>query len=204
MISLSESQSPMSGLKEEVYDQLVTRRIRQMLDRQMSLGLNSRLDALEENECPDYLARHLIRQVKSALRAISSEDRKRGQVELANPSWISPGHGNRLSKRRTSSIFLRKSSARSIVVPHPPAPPSTPVGSTSLLMNAVDEPRLGFELERELSTADRVLMVVSFVQWRGRRRLKAAFQDLAEREVLPGRRAHPGAGARNAGLPYPP
>ncbi len=39
-------------------------------------------------------------------------------------------------------------------------------------MNALDEPRLGFELERELATADRVFMVVSFIQWRGWQRLK--------------------------------
>jgi HKD family nuclease len=50
-------------------------------------------------------------------------------------------------------------------------------------MNALDEPRLGFELERELATADRVFMVVSFVQWRGWQRLKSAFHDLAERHV---------------------
>ena len=40
-------------------------------------------------------------------------------------------------------------------------------------MNALDEPRLGFELEREMATADRALMVVSFVQWRGWQRLEA-------------------------------
>jgi hypothetical protein len=43
-------------------------------------------------------------------------------------------------------------------------------------MNAVGEPRLGFELEREMSTADKVFMVVSFVQWRGWQRLKTAFR----------------------------
>ena len=50
-------------------------------------------------------------------------------------------------------------------------------------MNAIDEPRLGFELERELATADRVFMVVSFVQWRGWQRLKDAFHDLAARNI---------------------
>jgi len=65
----------------------------------------------------------------------------------------------------------------------PPVPPTTPLGATTLLMNALDEPRLGFELERELANADRVFMVVSFVQWRGWQRLKSAFHDLAERHV---------------------
>ena len=51
------------------------------------------------------------------------------------------------------------------------------------MMNSLDEPRLGFELEREMATADRVLMVVSFVQWRGWQRLKSAFHILADRGV---------------------
>jgi len=47
----------------------------------------------------------------------------------------------------------------------------------------LDEPRLGFDLEREMATADRVFMVVSFVQWRGWQRLKGAFHELAGRGV---------------------
>jgi hypothetical protein len=62
----------------------------------------------------------------------------------------------------------------------PPEPPSTPLSVSSLLMNALDEPRLGFELEREMATSDRVFMVVSFIQWRGWQRLKAAFQELVD------------------------
>ena len=58
-----------------------------------------------------------------------------------------------------------------------PERPSTPLSVTSLLMNSLDEPRLGFELEREMATADRVFMVVSFVQWRGWQRLKSAFHN---------------------------
>jgi hypothetical protein len=65
----------------------------------------------------------------------------------------------------------------------PPKSPSTPLGISALLMNALDEPRLGFELEREMASADSVFMAVSFVQWRGWQRLKKSFHDLAERNV---------------------
>ncbi|MBL8228332.1 MAG: DEAD/DEAH box helicase family protein, partial [Bryobacterales bacterium] len=67
--------------------------------------------------------------------------------------------------------------------PSSPSPPSTPLSASSLLMNAQGEARLGFELERELATSDSVLMLVSFVQWRGWQRLKRAFYELAEREA---------------------
>src|ERR1017187_4754582 len=72
----------MSESKEGLYDQLVTRRLRQYLDRQT--GLKSLLDGLEEADCPDYLARHLIQQIKSALRGMPAEDRQRRQIKLAN------------------------------------------------------------------------------------------------------------------------
>ena len=72
----------MSEFNEGLYDQLVTRRLREFLDRQPNL--KSAVDALEEADSPDYLARHLIRQIKSTLRAMPSEDRQQRQIELAN------------------------------------------------------------------------------------------------------------------------
>ena len=74
----------MGEFKEGLFDQLVTRHVRESLDRQAALGLKSSVEAVEENDCPDYLARHLIRQIKSALRGVSAEDRKRRQIELAS------------------------------------------------------------------------------------------------------------------------
>jgi hypothetical protein len=74
----------MSEFKEGLYDQLVTKQVRRSLDRQASLGLRSSTEAIEEPDCPDYLARHLIRQIKSALRGVSADDRKQRQIEFAN------------------------------------------------------------------------------------------------------------------------
>ena len=171
----------MSEFKEGLYDQLVTRRLREFLDRQP--GLKSAVDALEEADCPDYLARHLIRQIKSTLRGMPSEDRQRRQIQLANTllefvraQEEDPAESDPIDPPGELLRALYRGAS-------PPVPPSTPLGATTLLMNALDEPRLGFELERELATADRVFMVVSFVQWRGWQRLKSAFHDLAERQA---------------------
>jgi len=73
----------MSEFKEGLYDQLVTRRLREFLD--CKPGLKSAVDALEEADCPDYLARHLIRQIKSTLRGMPSEDRQRPRVSATPP-----------------------------------------------------------------------------------------------------------------------
>jgi hypothetical protein len=171
----------MSEFKEGIYDQLVTRSLRQFLDRQSTL--KSSVDALEEADCPDYLARHLVRQIKSTLRGMPTEDRRRRQVELAN-TLLEFVRAEREDAPEPDPVDPPGAVLRAIYRgAAPPVPPSTPLGATTLLMNALDEPRLGFELERELATADRVFMVVSFVQWRGWQRLKSAFHDLAERHV---------------------
>ena len=173
----------MSELKEGLYDQLVTRRLRRSLDRQTSASLRSVVEALEENDCPGYLARHLIRQIKVALQGLSSVDRTRRQIELAN-SLLSFVNAREDDLGEADFVDPPGEILRAIYRgTEPPKSPSTPLGISALLMNALDEPRLGFELEREMASADRVFMVVSFVQWRGWQRLKKSFHDLAERNV---------------------
>ena len=172
----------MSDFKEGLYDQLVTRHVREFLDLQAAQGLKSSIEELEENDYPDYLARHLIRQIKAVLRAVPAEDRKRRQIELANT--LLDFARTQETSIETDAVDQAGQVLRAIYSGAvAPVPPSTPLSVTSLLMNALDEPRLGFELEREMATADRVLMVVSFVQWRGWQRLKSAFHSLAERNV---------------------
>jgi HKD family nuclease/transposase-like protein len=172
----------MSDFKEGLYDQLVTRHVREFLDLQAAQGLKSSIEELEENDYPDYLARHLIRQIKAVLRSVPAEDRKRRQIELANT--LLDFARTQETSIETDAVDQAGQVLRAIYSGAvAPVPPSTPLSVTSLLMNALDEPRLGFELEREMATADRVLMVVSFVQWRGWQRLKSAFHLLAERNV---------------------
>jgi superfamily II DNA or RNA helicase len=171
----------MSDLKEGLYDQLITRQVRDSLDRRAT-GLESLVEALDDNDHPDYLARHLARQIKAALCAVPAEDRNQRQIELANSLMD-------FLRSPTELIEPDLVNAPGQVLraiyrgPNVPKPPSTPLSITSLLMNAVDEPRLGFELEREMATADCVFMVVSFIQWRGWQRLKSAFQELAARNA---------------------
>src|SRR5947209_18139855 len=74
----------MSDFKEGLYDQLITHYVREALTRQAALGLQSSVEAIEANDFPDYLARHLTRQIKVALQSVSADDRKRLQIELSN------------------------------------------------------------------------------------------------------------------------
>jgi superfamily II DNA or RNA helicase len=179
----SGNSSEMGEFKEGLYDLVVTRRVRQFLEQQDQLQLKSWTEAMEANDYPEYLARHLIRQIKSVLRALPAADRKQRSLELANTllSFLESQEPVVSENDPVDSAGeVLKAIYRGAT---PPAPPTTPLGATNLMMNAVGEPRLGFELERELSTSDGVFMVVSFIQWRGWQRLKNAFHDLASRSI---------------------
>lgn len=65
--------------------------------------------------------------------------------------------------------------------PTPPPVTSTPLSMSALLTGALDEPRLGLELEREIASSDHVDALVSFVTWEGWRRLQPALEALAQR-----------------------
>jgi hypothetical protein len=66
----------MGRFKVGLYDQLVTRSVRDFLKQDAGQDLNSSFKELEETDCPEYLARHLARQIKGALRGLPSEERK--------------------------------------------------------------------------------------------------------------------------------
>ncbi len=173
----------MSELIEGLYDQLVTRGVRRLMERRAGEGLKATLTTLEENDCPEYLARHLIRQIQGALRALPAEARRERQLELANAVLEFVRNQNR-DGVESDAVDPAGEILRAVYRgATPPVPPTTPLGSNSLMMNALDEPRLGFELERELATADSVLMLVSFIKWRGWQRLKSAFHELAARRA---------------------
>ncbi len=71
-------------MKEGAYDQLVTQAVRGALDQLDPRQLKAQLEDLEEADSPDYLARHVARQIQAALRSVPVEDRLRRQVEIAN------------------------------------------------------------------------------------------------------------------------
>jgi superfamily II DNA or RNA helicase/HKD family nuclease len=150
-------------IKEGIYDQLVTGRVQKTLRDLDGDRLLTTLEDLDEGAYPDYLARHLIREIEIANQLLS----------FLNKQCDDSGEIDAVS----APAQLLKAVYRP---PSPPRGPEFPLGKTGLIMNADGEPKLGSELERELATSDSVLMLVSFIQWRGWQRLRPAFQELAQ------------------------
>jgi HKD family nuclease len=61
--------------------------------------------------------------------------------------------------------------------------PITPISELALFTNSKEEPRIDLELERELATADRVEILVSFIKVSGLRLLESQLLKLRDRGV---------------------
>lgn len=140
--------------------------------------LQAELAEVDEADQPDVLARHVV---ESLLRRMPRHPSERaalvgGILDLLNESDQTPeipveqllrlspptGPGQRTVSRRR---------------------PSTPLSDVALLTNAPGEPHLGHELKAEMASADRIDVLLAFVQWHGLRFLEDELADARERGV---------------------
>ncbi|ABC83634.1 DUF3427 domain-containing protein [Anaeromyxobacter dehalogenans] len=135
------------------------------------------LDAAAAHE---RLARYFAAELERTLRALPKDGGPASQAELVNEL---------LGVLRTK-VDSEALEGTSLVVPPelllaihpppaPPARPTVPLGVSTLLTHARNEPRLGAELAAEIESADAVDMLVSFIKWHGWRRLRSAFEAFA-------------------------
>ena len=165
------------AIRPGVYDQLITASLRQKLNL---LQQSSEVEFLEEANVPDYLARHIAAQIRTALKALSSSEDGNPDARVTLINSIIERAFESVDRSVYDAVESPAKLLKSIYTP-PSAPlrPSGPLSISNLIMNSEGEPRLGAELIREMQTADSVLMLVSFIQWRGWQHLKDAFHELA-------------------------
>lgn len=144
-----------------LYDQLVTKRLEEWIAR-LKIG-KAEFREIEGPDAAQYLSRLVARELEAEWRNLEST----GQLAAAN--GVLKEEEVAEPTRVLQAIY---------VGPEPPIGPTTPLAQSGLILNAKDEPRLGFELEREMASSDEVWMIVSFIQWRGWQRMKEALLEL--------------------------
>lgn len=165
------------AIQPGVYDQLITESIRRELSR---LTQSMVFESLEEANAPDYLARHIAQQIRAAIKQLSriEDDQPDSRVQLVNS--LLQNAFESVDPSAFDPIESPPQLLKAVYVsPTAPLRPASPLSMSNLIMNSEGEPRLGAELAREMQSADRVLMLVSFIQWRGWQHLKPAFEELA-------------------------
>lgn len=177
----------MADLRSGLYEHLVTDELSRDLARIPELVL---LGALEPTDAHEALARHIARLTTQALRAAGGSDQAgiSRQVELANRIVAAIGD---LAPEAATSLDAVTEPARTLLavavprsIPGPvsfPERPATPLSTSALLVNGRGQPRIGFEVTRELASADDVDLLCAFIKWQGLRVLEKALLELRDR-----------------------
>ena len=163
-------------LPEGLYESLRTSGLEQSLSHLRDL--EPKFAPVDPADAPEVLARHVARSVRRLLADERDEEKRAAIVnELMDvihapderlvdglEQLVDP-HAGHLSGR----VELQR--------------PATPLSSAALLTNGPDEPTLGSELRKELSSADGVNLLCAFIRWHGLRVLEEPLLRLRERGV---------------------
>jgi superfamily II DNA or RNA helicase/HKD family nuclease len=161
-------------IPEGLYERILTRALGAALEE--ARDLHPTLEKLSKDESHTYLARFLETEIRSVLKRLPDVSR---QAEVANAimkflhgfAETASEAGNEVSTPEQLLMGVHRGV--------PPARPETPLAISTLLARP-GRPDLGHELAREITSADRVDALVSFVTWDGFRRLKSALEAHAQ------------------------
>jgi len=151
------------------------------------------LQPLDPADSHVVLTRHLAAAISRALQSVPGTEQNRvaAQVELANRIATAVGElsppdavlaGDPIADAAQQLLAVATPSPTPAPVAFP-ARPEVPLSTSALLVNGRGQPRIGYEVERELASADRVDLLCAFITWHGVRVLEQALQDLKQRGV---------------------
>ncbi len=162
-------------MREGLYDSLLTSRLREQLEALRDV--TAQTHAIEESDAPTRFARFLAEEVRRLLSDLHGDERVERQAATVNELLAF------LKQRVEAEAAETISSPAKLLLaihrtPEPPPRPLTPLGTSTLLIRP-GKPDLGHELAAELTSADRVDALVSFVTWSGFRRLRRTLDEHA-------------------------
>ena len=176
------------ALKAGLYEQLVTEALDALLQ---DPDWTATRVALSQDAAADLLARHIYQAARRALSAATGDTaaRLRRQVSLTNRALavlaeLSPEEvlqGDAVTPEVLHAV-VSKAQARlgTGEVPRP----GIPLRHSELIVNGPRDRRVGLELARELPSADRVDLLMSFVKWSGFVELRDVLARYARRGWL--------------------
>jgi superfamily II DNA or RNA helicase len=178
----------MGDVPAGLYEHLITDRLSN--DLRATPADLVQLGSLDAADAHETLTRHITDLAGRALRAAGGSDAAAisRQVELANRIVAAI---SAVAPESAGASAVVPAPARSLLaiaspssVPGPvsfPERPAVPLSSSALLVNGRGQPRIGYEVTREMGSADRVDLLCAFIKWHGLRVLEDALTDLRER-----------------------
>lgn len=172
-------------LNPGLYEQLINRTLRQELDT-ISPERKS-VAPVDPAEVADVLSRYIA---EAAKRALSGMAEGRGdvadQVALANRliGLLPETEGQGIDDRAEQLMALLAEQDPALALGRTASDavrPETSIAQSSLFTGAVHEPQMFSELKKEIASADRIDMLVSFIKWSGLRLILEDLEAFARR-----------------------
>ncbi|MBR3224438.1 MAG: DUF3427 domain-containing protein [Atopobiaceae bacterium] len=166
------------GLYEQVVNELLAKQL-----TELPANINPSVADIDKAEASTILAAYIAQQAESML-AQASDKGLDTQVALANKMLSvieeSPEHAINTPARQLLSLVSttqdKAKRKKSYIVR-----PETSISHSSLFTGSQHEPQLETELNKEIASADRIDMLVSFIKWSGLRLLMPRLQAFAGR-----------------------
>ncbi|GAC1361434.1 MAG: DEAD/DEAH box helicase [Actinomycetota bacterium] len=180
---------PFEDLPTGLYDQIISEALNGRLagiDR--GLVIRAPLDPVDADV---VLVRYVADAFRRALRSVQGEGETRlvAQVTFCNeilahlsrsvPQGVNQP-GDRVARTNDRLLALLEQ-AEPPAAPRRPARPEVPLSVAALLVNGVNQPRIGAEVVRELESADSVDLLSAFIKWHGLRIVEGQLRALCQR-----------------------
>ena len=172
-------------LPEGLYDELLSNKKKRLLESEI---FDKHLEDVDTAEFSTYAAIYLERFLRITLDGFKEKERIQKGIDLCNSFIKQLSEVNQNfdeSDFATEKILLsvlnrEKDNERKLNdLKHP----GIPLSQSALLVNARDEYRIGFELKKEIKSADRIDFICSFIKWSGLRLLKEEIKKCIKQGV---------------------
>ena len=182
-------------LKQGLYEQLINEKLQKKIlearkaeEQRVETGA---VDAAESARVlADYVAKLVEKQLTAVAESATKEEAEEEQVRLVNQLLEAIGGADRenllplTSEKKVDqllSVVNTKNSAFAFQKRGSFPRPSTSLAQSSLFTGADHEPPMYVELEKEIESADRIDLLVSFVKWSGLRLILEPLKKFTDR-----------------------
>ena len=180
-------------LKPGLYEQIIS----QSLSRELASVSDAckHVEKLDTAEAPQALAGYVAEAVRAALEAMPAGTEEQSVQRIALVNKVLDVLSQQREDLSEKSVDDRAEKLLQILQENDPSRitgmtaakmprPETPMAVSSLFTGAAHEPKMFTELQKEIASADRIDMLVSFVKWSGLRLIIDALQAFTARGGL--------------------
>ncbi|ENH97566.1 type III restriction protein res subunit [Gracilibacillus halophilus YIM-C55.5] len=181
-------------LHQGLYEQVINKEIQEALSLLDKDQYAIHKESLDVEEASKKLANYITEVTRKALTMLREEKKNESlvqQIKLCND--IIQHLGQRLDEEALQSLQIREegevltslyekiNTASSLHQTDEPIRPITPLSETSLFTGSKSEPNMVNELKKEIVSADKIQMLVSFIKWSGLRIIFDELQQFTDR-----------------------